>query len=469
MVVVVYLAGAMVVGRTAALAGGAAMFSMPQVLQLGRTGETDALFSFLVSASLLIWFIGYHRKWPKSLVWSLGYALAALGTLTKGIQATPYFVGTTCVFLLWRRDWRYLFSWGHLLGIGVFAVIFGAWAVPFAQRMGLGGLYEIFHRDSADQWQDVSIGSFLKQILTMPVRVIVSVLPWIALFTLFLLPKVRRQLAAHKTAVTFLLVALAVTWPTVWLSPTSQNRHFMPLYPCLAVLVALAVAPLLTPVAERDETAVKWWRFFLGVLSVVMIGIAVGMTLFAFPAAIALLAKFLPKAQLGYLRLSPLMAVIFGGGTLVLAALTQWASRRVEPRRVRVGALSVAVFLGLLMVGPGLSLDIARAVDIRPGVAQLRQTIGPKPLISYGPTAHLFAYYYRQHIPLWDFPKSAEDSAAQVEYFCYYGGAEGIADPKLPFAWEKVGEYCCDRIRGDNPKVLIVVGRKIPGTTASTH
>ena len=128
---------------------------------------------------------------------------------------------------------------------------------------------------------------------------------------------------------------------------------------------------------------------------------------------------------------------------------------------MRVGALSIAVFLGMLMVGPVLSLDLSRAIDIRPDVAQLRQTIGAKQLISYGPTAHLFAYYYRRYIPIYSLPQSADDPNANVEYFCYYSGSQGKPDPKLPFPWEKVGEFSCDRIQSSKPKVLIIVGRRI--------
>jgi len=170
------------------------------------------------------------------------------------------------------------------------------------------------------------------------------------------------------------------------------------------------------------------------------------------------------------LRLSFVVAGVLLVGTMVLAGAALWASRRVNAWRMDVGALAVAGFLGLVMVGPIQSIEQNMATDIRPDVARLRQMIGDKTLVSYGETAHLFQYYYRRHIPIVPFPKGVDDPKSKVEYFSYCGGSEGIADRKLPFAWEKVGEYCCDRIRSNRPKVLIVVGRRLPqGSAASSE
>ncbi len=159
MVVCVYAVGQTLVGRLGAFVGGVALASMPQIIEMGRVGETDAFFSFLVSASLLIWLAGYHRGWPRGLVWSLGYGLAALGTLAKGPQALPYFAGATWLFLIWRRDWRWLISWGHVLGIVVFAVLFGAWLAPFYHALGWPGVVGMATRDSHDQWGTPASGN----------------------------------------------------------------------------------------------------------------------------------------------------------------------------------------------------------------------------------------------------------------------------------------------------------------------
>ncbi len=42
-----------------------------------------------------------------------------------------YFAAAAGTFLLVRRDWRWIFCWGHLLGLGCLLLVIGAWWVPF--------------------------------------------------------------------------------------------------------------------------------------------------------------------------------------------------------------------------------------------------------------------------------------------------------------------------------------------------
>ena len=59
--------------------------------------------------------------------WCLGYALAALGTLTKGPQAPVYFVGPVALYLLSTRNWRVAFHRAHLAGVATFAAVLATW------------------------------------------------------------------------------------------------------------------------------------------------------------------------------------------------------------------------------------------------------------------------------------------------------------------------------------------------------
>src|SRR5262249_47981803 len=54
-VILIYGYARTFLSRTGALTAGAAYASMGQVLELGRTGKTDALFTLFVSGSLLLW------------------------------------------------------------------------------------------------------------------------------------------------------------------------------------------------------------------------------------------------------------------------------------------------------------------------------------------------------------------------------------------------------------------------------
>src|SRR5262249_1546129 len=111
--------------RLGALTAGAAFATLGEMFQMGRQAETEALFILLLSAALLTWHWGLVRRWPTALTWALGYGLMALGALTKGAQAPAYFVGSIGVYLVLSRQWRRLFSAGHLLGVLTAAVLIG--------------------------------------------------------------------------------------------------------------------------------------------------------------------------------------------------------------------------------------------------------------------------------------------------------------------------------------------------------
>ena len=108
------------VSRFAAWVGALAYATLAQVVQIGRMGESEALFTLLFGGSLLLWHLGYMKRWPPLVTWSLGFGFAALAAMVKGPQAPIYFVAIITVYLLMRRDWRYCASWQAAAGVCCF-------------------------------------------------------------------------------------------------------------------------------------------------------------------------------------------------------------------------------------------------------------------------------------------------------------------------------------------------------------
>ncbi len=75
-----------VLSRLGALAAAVAFATLADMFQMGRQAETEALFIFLLSGSLLTWHLGLLRRWPETLTWIAGYGFMALAMLTKGLQ-----------------------------------------------------------------------------------------------------------------------------------------------------------------------------------------------------------------------------------------------------------------------------------------------------------------------------------------------------------------------------------------------
>ena len=206
--------------RFGAFTGALAYATMGQVLQLGRVGETEAVFTFFVSASLLVWHWGYVKQWSDIWIWIAGYGLAAFGALAKGPQAPIYFVAVTGLFLILQRLWGWhvfaamqaqrtssdllvgresmsppanpprLFSWSHLAGVGVFAGIIACWQIPFLMKLGWPAVRAIWTSDTAMRFSGIRFQAVFEHLVTYPVEILVCTLPW----SLFLLGYLSRKL-----------------------------------------------------------------------------------------------------------------------------------------------------------------------------------------------------------------------------------------------------------------------------------
>lgn len=149
--------------------------SMLQVLELGRTGETDQLFTLFVAGSLLSWHAGYVKKWNPMVVWSLGYGFCALATLTKGPQAPVYFAAPVFGYLILSGSWRFLFRWGHFAGMLTFLLLWGPWQTLYSLSEGWEKTKFLYFGDINRYGHSESLWNHLWE---YPLQTIVAVLPW---------------------------------------------------------------------------------------------------------------------------------------------------------------------------------------------------------------------------------------------------------------------------------------------------
>ena len=68
---------------TGALVGGLAYATFGQVLQIGRHGESEALFTLLLGGAILVWHVGYLRSRTQLGTWAAAYSLAALAAFVS--------------------------------------------------------------------------------------------------------------------------------------------------------------------------------------------------------------------------------------------------------------------------------------------------------------------------------------------------------------------------------------------------
>ncbi len=251
MVLLIYGYGRTFLSPLGALTAGLAYATMGQVLQLGRLAETEAVFTLLLAGALLIWHWGYSQRWRAALPWLAGYGLAALATLAKGPQAPFYFAVPVWLFLIAAIRWRTLASWSHLAGLAMFAAVIGAWQIPFTMQMGWAATRDIWTGDVAMRFADKQWSEVGLHLLLFPFEIAICTLPWSPLLIAYLSREFRRSIGPSRQSILFLVIAIAVAFPTCWFAPGARGRYLMPLYPCLALLVGLVVQRALEPAASR--------------------------------------------------------------------------------------------------------------------------------------------------------------------------------------------------------------------------
>ena len=445
--------------RLASFRAAAAFATFGQVLQLGRFGESEAVFTLFVAASMLVWHGGYLRAWPPALAWSLGYSLAAFGALTKGLQAPIYFAAACSVYLLWRRDWQWLFGFGHATGLACFVLIVGSWLIPFSAACP-NVVDDIWTGLAQDRFVLAGLTSHL---LSFPLETLGCLLPWSVLLLLLAKKDVRNAILLNRPQVRFLLVALAVTYPSLWIAAGARGRYYMPLYPMAAILVGLVIEHCASGAASVADR-LAWRRYLQAIAAIVVIG---GLSL----AVSALLPwKALEVVRLPLALLPPWALVV---AVTVGAHLLQ-CSRSNDAPRPQLAVCAVACFLGFAYVGPVLNVRVRSGNDISQTVVDVRRQLpDPSHLVSFDRIYHRFTYEYGLPIGQIPWPISAGDLPPEVTYFCFDrrpddtqqartagdGRYSWLTPGELPFAWEKIAEIPCDPVRRPAAHRSIIIGR----------
>ncbi|MGD9636832.1 MAG: ArnT family glycosyltransferase [Pirellulales bacterium] len=463
-VIAVLLTSLVIYGYTRSLVSGFAAFvaalayaTMAQVLQIGRMGESEAVFALLVGASLMGWHLAYLRGWPPAASWSIGFALAALGALTKGPQAPVYFVAITGVYLLFRRDWRYLLNWQYAVGVVVFLAVVAVWQVPFYLATDLDAVLDTWAGLASDR---VRLSGLVNHVVAYPLETFVCLLPWSPILFAYAKREMRDAVADQSALTSFALVAIAIAYPTVWFASGAQARYFMPLYPLVAVLVGLAVERCSTAALGRYPR--RAWHQFLLVSALLMTALCV----VAWIPASWSLAAYQP-------HWFGILIVI----SAFVATWALWSCYRLATFNLRLIAVAgIAGFAGLTQAGLLMNLNIARWSDPATAVAQLREIVGhSQPLVSLTPIDHRFAYFYEEQIAELPWPTYIDDLPPDVDYFCFMRHPLDTADSResgrgrtftrtsgmLPFAWEEVATLCVERRIRDYPQRMLVLGRVV--------
>jgi 4-amino-4-deoxy-L-arabinose transferase-like glycosyltransferase len=452
----VYIYARHFLSRLGALSSGLAYATCVQVLQLGRVAETEATFTFFLASALLFWHFAYSSSRPAWCTWCIPYALLAVATLVKSLQAPVYFCGAVGLFLLWEQDWRFAVSRAHLLGLCVFATIFGAWQVPFYLQCGWDAVRQVWASDVALRFADLSTARVVLHLATYPLQVLACLLPWSFLLPAYAWPQFRRSIGVAKPMIVFLAIAWFVALPTCWFIPNARPRYLMPLYPLAAPLIGLVVQRL----HEADAAKILrlGWNWLAGGIVAAVLGGAIAVAA----------ASWVCGVNIPEIAQTPAFAAGYLAAAAVVIAILVVNWNRWSASAATTNLLAIAAFLGLSVSGVAINSLIAQDTNVFHQIAQLKQRVpADKPLASFGCIPTIFSYYWGdpialagEHVP----QKLADMPSCNFDYFCFACGPE--RRPKLPFPWRVEAVINCDRVVDGSPDALIIVGRRVEAVTA---
>ena len=443
-----------------AFAAGAVYATFGQVMEIGRMGESEALFTLFLSASLLMWFRSYSNN-NRTIAWLIGYTMMALATMVKGAQAPIYFCGPVFCFLLFRWQWSWLFSWAHLAGAGISLAIVGAWQIPYFMATDAEAVMAIWTGLVSDR---ISTGGLLTHMLTFPLDTMQCLLPWVPLLLCYISREFRRSIRDQKDLVQFLVVALLITYPTVLFATGARGRYFMPMYPMIAILIGLVVQKC-SESAVGSIARIYWNRYVLHLAGAILVFAGLVFYTSTFQA------NFMEHFQ------QPLWyAILFALISGVVASVLIWNFKRKDLKSAQVAFTTTCLFLGLLWTTIVMSMQSSRWNHIGPAVTEAKSKLpdGVR-MVSFAPIDHRFCYYYRQFIEELNWPQSMAEVPEDIEYFCIdqhgtdttefrsagRGRSWTTTSGTLPFKWEEVARVPCNRRLSATPQDEVIIGRII--------
>ena len=201
------------------------------------SAEIDLFFLFLTVAQVLSIFV-FHEKKQYLLMFTLSYALAAGGVLTKGLPSIAFQGITLLAWLLVNKQWKLLFGWQHILGFLLFVGLLGGYfylyslqddALAFASNL----FKEASQRTALENTFLKSLGGFA----LFPFKLIQLLFPW----SLLLIFTIRKSFWAEIKTNKFLFfsaVFILANIPLYWLSPGVKSRYLFMFFPFIFAIIS---------------------------------------------------------------------------------------------------------------------------------------------------------------------------------------------------------------------------------------
>ena len=247
----------------------------------------DITFSWVVFTSFMLTYHLFERK-RYGLLFVLTYVLTAIGFLLKGLPAIVFQGITLLTWFVYRRQFRQLFTWRHVLGGSVFLILVGGYYLLYHQYNSLENVFTTLFTESSQRTPiEYGVWNTILHVLTFPAEMAYHFLPW-SLLVIYFFRRDIRQIIQGDRFLTFNVLVFLTNVLVYWVSPEVYPRYLLMLAPLIfasylhmhqrhkaekswqyrtvqvvfgALLFILALVWWPLPFFERTElVAGRWWK-----------------------------------------------------------------------------------------------------------------------------------------------------------------------------------------------------------------
>lgn len=193
-------------------------------------GEIDIFFSAII---FLGWCSYFHFSEKQN--WLLAfiglYFFMALGFLTKGLPAMLFLGFTLLTWHGFNRNWKLLFTLRHFLAISLFALLIGAYFMPFFVEGDWDTLLRTLWNQSVERTsKPVGFGNRILTVVKFPFLLWLNLLPGSILILFFWKAPLVSWMKQNRLFCFSVVVLLANIW-IYWISPESRSRYLYMFHP----------------------------------------------------------------------------------------------------------------------------------------------------------------------------------------------------------------------------------------------
>jgi len=238
---------------------GLVFLTFPDVMDKSIRAEIDMTFTLVVTLSILSWYYFYQVARRPALSWIAGLGLAGLGFLTKGVQAVLFFYTAVIPYLIYKRNFRRLFSMQHVIGILAGTGVVLLWFIPLVDSTGAERVISVWVGEIMVRKEPIRAGGFIRHVAEFPLMYVKAYLPWIPFLILWRDREIREKAVQCKDIAVFSAFLLLFSFPLYWFLPGARLRYLLPGAAFLSILVSI---PLFVCIREEKD-APRWAGLYL--------------------------------------------------------------------------------------------------------------------------------------------------------------------------------------------------------------